>query len=125
MYVITTSPTFKQKVTFPYLNEQGTEIKRQYVAIFKRPTLSELNQLVKDVSEVDAETGTVRLPDEELLKRWQVGWEGIRTLDEDNKEVPLEFSVEAMLENFEQNPMCRPATVVAFFDGAKGAKAKN
>lgn len=125
MYVITPSPKFKQTVTFPELNENGTEVKYKYVAIFKRPDADQLKQIAKDVNTIDEATGDVKTSDLGLMKEWMVGWDGVRTLDEDNKEQPLEFDEFNMAENFRLHPTCLPATVNAFFDGAKGAKAKN
>ena len=124
MFVISQSPTFKQAVYFTLLNEKGSPIKHSFTAIYKRPTVVELEQIAKDVTLIDEATGNVKTSDLELMHNWMVGWEGVRDLDEENKEVAIDFDQEAQNRLFTIATLL-PAAINAFFDGAKGAKAKN
>jgi Phage tail assembly chaperone len=130
MFVISQSEKFWQKVTVSLLSENGTIIKHTFDAQFKRPSLTELTAII-DASTaaskeaiLNEEVKVDASQDIELMRTWMVGWKGIQDVNDENKTEPVEFSPEQMDRLFDVAGV-RTACVVAFLDGARGAKAKN
>ncbi len=130
MFTISQSEKFWQKVTVTLLSENGSPIKHTFDAQFKRPSLSELiaiNDAMTAANKeaiLNEETKLDGSQDSNLMREWMVGWKGIQDIGEDNKPQAVEFSPEQMDRLFDVTGV-RAACVIAFLDGARGAKAKN
>lgn len=129
-FVISQAPTFFQEVTVAILSENGTIIKHKFHAKFKRPSLTELTSIIDALTAANKEAA---LNDESkvdgsqdvaLMREWMCGWKGVEDVGEDNRAQPVEFSLEQMDRLFDVTGV-RAACVLAFLDGARGAKAKN
>lgn len=114
MIKITQSPSYTAPVHVEVPGDGGKLDKLVFTAVFRRLSLSEINDLQTKVTAGE-------LNDDAVARLVMVGW-GKDVLDDDGQ--PLEFndaSLTALLDIF---PV-RPQIVRKFFDTITGAKAKN
>jgi hypothetical protein len=105
----TQNPKFSTLVTVNIPNDKGGFDKNTFVAFFKRPTTTEIDELRSQ-----------QITNEALVRRQLIGWD-MRD-DETGEPVPFnELELEAVL-SIAPTPL---ATAIAFWESVNGARSKN
>ena len=103
----TQTPTFSTPVTVNVPNNKGGFDKSTFTAIFRRPSMAELDEIRG-------------LKNDEVVRRTMVGWD-LRDGDTHESVEFSEVEMEAVLQ-ISPTPM---ATATAFWESVSGARSKN
>lgn len=110
MFKIAVTPTYTHPVRFSL---PGSATSVSFEAVFHRLSQSDLDEIGEQVAKGN-------LNDRQILDRVLAGWKGI--VDEAGE--PIEFGSPGTAVVLDTYPVT-PATVKAFFESLKDAKAKN
>lgn len=111
MFKIANKPTYKRSIKVDVPLDMGRTEKQTFIVELKRLSVSETKELVEEAQNRE-------IADEEMLRRYTVGWEGI---SDENGE-PLEFNT-VNLEAVMDIPYVRKALMSAFIEDVFGKEA--
>lgn len=111
MFKLATKPTYKRIISVNVPLDMGKSEKQTFNMEFRRLSVTETKELVEEAQ-------SAGVSDEDMIKRYAVGWDGIK--DEDGND--LDFTAKN-LEELMDIPYVRKAIMQAFVEDVFGKES--
>ena len=111
MFKLSTKKSYKRNIKIDVPHDMGKTERQTFVMEFKQLSVSETKDLIEEAQ-------NERISDEDMLRRYVLGWDGI--VDEDGN--PLDFTT-SNLEAVMDVPYVRKAVMAAFIEDVFGKEA--
>ena len=111
MFKLSTKKSYKRNIKIDVPQDMGKTERQTFVMEFKQLSVSETKDLIEEAQ-------NERISDEDMLRRYVLGWDGI--VDEDGN--PLDFTT-SNLEAVMDVPYVRKAIMAAFIEDVFGKEA--